>query len=181
MNQEQLQESLEIPKGVTVTFKDYTLFVKGSKGELSRKLDTPKIKVNITKEEVSFISDNASKREKRMMNTYLAHLKNMMRGVQEAHMYTLKICSGHFPMSVSYKNNILEVKNFLGEKIPRVMKVKPNVEVKVEADIIKVSSTSKELAGQAAASMEQLTRRPGFDKRVYQDGIYITEKDGKKV
>ena len=37
------------------------------------------------------------------------------------------------------------------------------------------------LAGQTAADIEQMTRRPSFYTRIFQDGIYITIKDGKEI
>ena len=53
--------------------------------------------------------------------------------------------------------------------------------MKINAPEIVVEGINKELTSQTAASIEQMTRRPGFDKRIFQDGIYITEKDGKKI
>ena len=53
--------------------------------------------------------------------------------------------------------------------------------VKVEAKDVIVESVDKELAGETAASIEELTKRPGFDKRIFQDGIYIYYKDGKGI
>jgi large subunit ribosomal protein L6 len=105
----------------------------------------------------------------------------MIKGVQEGFTYKLKICSGHFPMSVALKGNTFEIKNFIGEKVPRTLKIKQGADVKIEGDQITVHATDKELAGTTAGAIEKLTRRPGFDKRIFQDGIYITEKDGKKL
>ena len=84
-------------------------------------------------------------------------------------------------MNVSIKDKTFEIKNFIGEKVPRVLKIKDTVDVKLEGDMVIVESISKECAGQMAASIEQLTRRPGFDTRVFQDGIFITYKDGKII
>ena len=52
---------------------------------------------------------------------------------------------------------------------------------KVEGEIVTVNHCDIEVAGQTAADIEQLTRRPGFDPRIFQDGIYITKKDGKNI
>ena len=50
----------------------------------------------------------------------------------------------------------------------------------MEGNLIYVESCDKELAGQVAADIEQTTRRPGFDRRIFQDGIYIIEKAVQK-
>ena len=116
-----------------------------------------------------------------MVDIVKAHIKNMIKGVSEGFVYTLKICSSHFPMSVSVSGNKLEVKNYLGEKVPRVLNLVENVKVTINGEEVVVESSDKELAGQTAANIELLTRRSGFDRRVFQDGIYITEKAGKIV
>mgnify|MGYP001570040019 FL=1 len=84
-------------------------------------------------------------------------------------------------MNVSTDGNKLSVKNFLGEKVPRVLELKEGATVKVESPLIYVISSNKEIAGQVSADIEQLTRRPGFDTRIFQDGIYIINKDGKEL
>ena len=61
------------------------------------------------------------------------------------------------------------------------MDIRQDVTVKVEGQDVVVESNDKEAAGQVASRLERLTRRPGFDKRIFMDGIYITEKDGKPV
>jgi len=54
----------------------------------------------------------------------------MIRGVTEGYTYKLKICSGHFPMNVSLKGDVLEIKNFIGESVPRKLKIKEGSEEK---------------------------------------------------
>jgi len=55
------------------------------------------------------------------------------------------------------------------------------VKVSVDGHFVIVEGVNKEKTGQTAALIEKLTRRAAFDKRVFQDGIYIIEKDGKPV
>ncbi len=181
MKTQTLTEKMKIPEGCSVEFNNYTIKVKGSEGEITRKITTPRIIFGVENGSISFTAKKPSKREKMLIHTYKAHLENMFKGVTQGHTYRLKICSGHFPMSVAIKNNVLEVKNFLGEKVPRTLKLKPGADVKIEGDIIVISSTEKEIAGQIASEMEKLTKRANFDKRIFQDGIYIIEKDGKKM
>ena len=116
-----------------------------------------------------------------MIGTFKAHLKNMIKGATEGHIYQMKICSSHFPMNVELKNNELSIKNLLGETIPRIIKIEEGVDVKIEENIITRESSDKELAGQTAASIELKCKIPGKDKRIFQDGIYIISKSGKMI
>ena len=63
----------------------------------------------------------------------------------------------------------------------KILKFDETVKISVNGEEILVESNNKELAGQTAANIELLTRRTGFDRRVFQDGIYITEKAGKII
>ena len=51
----------------------------------------------------------------------------------------------------------------------------------MDGENITVESADKELAGQTAADIETLTKRPGFDKRIFQDGIWMVSKGGKEL
>lgn len=181
MNIKNYTEDVEMPEGVTVTREGKEITFKGPKGEATRTLFTPAIDLKVADNKVTLSVDKMTKREKALVGTYRAHVKNLIRGVTEGHVYKLKICSGHFPMNVSYNNNVLSIKNFIGEKIPREYTVRKEVTLKLEGDIIVIESANKELAGNAAGAIEKLTRRPSFDKRIFQDGIYIIEKDGKAI
>lgn len=179
MNTEKLLAEANIPEGVTVSVERYTATVKGEKGELTRRFPSKKISMAVKEGKLVFTAEKATLNEKKLINTFRAHAANMIRGVQKGHTYKLKICSGHFPMNVSIKDNQFEVKNFIGESVPRRMPLKAGVDVKVDGDQITVTGIDKELVAQLAARIETLTRRPGFDSRIFQDGIYLTEKDGK--
>ncbi len=176
-----VETTIEIPEGVQVEKEGFLIKVTGPKGELTRRITDKSTIVNITAENVEIKFKKPKKTRKKNMNTLSAHIRNMIKGVNDGYTYKLKICSGHFPMTVSLKGDVFEVKNFIGESVPRRLKLKQGVEVKISGEIIEVTSTDKELAGQTSASIETMMKRPGFDKRIFQDGIYITEKDGKAV
>jgi len=175
------KEELKMPEGVTVQLDNETLNIRGEKGEVTRTLKDPRIKMNVIDGKVILEVKRLTKREKTMVGTYKAHIKNMIKGVSEGHVYRMKICSGHFPMNVNIKDGVLEVKNFLGEKVARSLPIADSVDVKIEGTEIVITGTDKEKCGRWAASIEKLTYRPGYDKRVFQDGIYIINKDGKEI
>jgi len=156
-----------------------SLTLKGPEGEVKRELMDKSIKIEYKDGSITLKAPKFSKMNKKRIKSHAAHIRNMARGCMEAYKYTLKICSGHFPMNVSVSNEQFIVKNFLGEKVPRTLKLKAGASVKVEGNLVVVESTSKETAGQVSADIEQLTRRTGYDGRIFQDGIWIIEKDGK--
>jgi len=157
------------------------LTLKGPKGETNRKFDDKIIKIEHKDGSIILKAPKFSKMNKKRIKSYAAHIRNMARGCMEPYKYTLKICSGHFPMNVSVSNVQFTVKNFLGEKVPRTLKLKAGARVKVEGNLVVVESSSKEIAGQVSADIEQLTRRTGYDGRIFQDGIWIVTKDDKDI
>ncbi len=176
-----IDDILEIPEGVDVKLNDDIFEVSGQKGTLKRMIKNPKITFDIKENQIILSAKKSTKMGKKAINTYKAHLKNLFTGAKEGYIYKLKICASHFPMNVSVENNTLIIKNFIGEKTPRRLKLKEGVSVKVDGSEILVEGVDKELVGQTAADIENLTKRPGFDKRVFQDGIYIIEKAGKII
>jgi len=176
-----MKTEIELVDGVEASIDKYTLTVKGPKGEVVKELASKKVSVEVVDKKIVLTSVSSSKRDKKMINTFTAHINNMVIGAKDGYTYKLKICSGHFPMNVTLSGDTLSVKNLFGEKTPRLLKFKPGSKIKVDGDIITVESPNKEFAGQAAADIEQLTKRSGFDRRIFQDGIYITEKAGKEL
>ncbi len=154
---------------------------KGSNGEVHRKVDNPLIKVTIQDGRVILSSKKSSKNEKKMIGTFASHLKNCVKGVTEGFIYKLKICSGHFPITVAVKGREFSVKNFLGESYPRTLTLKEGVEVKINGAEITVQGADLDLVSQTAASFEKLCRITNRDLRIFQDGIYIVEKDGVPI
>lgn len=176
-----IHDETEVPSGITASYVDGRLTVKGPKGEVVRRLQDPKISFKVSGNKIVISCEKATKREKRMANTFNAHLENMIAGVQTPYKYVLKVCSGHFPMNVSISGEQFIVKNFLGEKSPRTLKLKKGVTVKVEGDKIAVESCDKDMAGQMASDIELLTAKRNRDLRVFQDGIYMIEKANESL
>ena len=172
---------IKVPEGLSINVDKGVLTLKSRKGEVKKAFTDKKITIESKNDSIILKAGKFSKVKKKIIKSYAAHIKNMLKGSLEGHKYMLKICSGHFPMNVSVNKSELTVKNFLGEKVPRILKLKEGATVKVEGDKIVVESASKETAGQISADIEQLTRRTGYDLRIFQDGIYIIDKDGKEI
>jgi large subunit ribosomal protein L6 len=176
-----LLEELEIPEGVEVQVVGSKFTVKKGNNVLERDFLIKGIRFEVKGNKIMFSAPRSTKQERKQQGSVSAHLKNMMSGASQNHVYKLKICSGHFPMNVSVTKEEFVIKNFLGESVPRVLKLKQGASVKVDGNDVVVESTSKELAGQTAASIEKLTRIRNRDLTRFQDGIYIIEKNGKPI
>jgi large subunit ribosomal protein L6 len=175
-----IEQTITVPEGCQAQIEEKLLTVTGPKGSIKRKINGG-LKISLSNNQVILLAKKVTKREKKLIFTQSAHIKNMIRGVTEGFVYKLKICSGHFPMNVSVKGDSFEVKNFIGETVPRTLMIKEGATVKINGDIIEVEGSDKEVVAQQAASIEQLTRRPGYDKRRFQDGIYIIDKSGRPI
>ncbi len=178
---EKIEEEIEIPADVEATLNSF-LHIKGPKGELNRRF-SPIIKIEVKDKKIIVSALQARKKEKKLLYTTKGHIKNMIQGVKECFVYTLQICSVHFPIAVSVdkEKNLMIIKNFLGETKERTAKILPGVSVRIEKDIVTVESCDKEKAGQTAANIETATKIKAKDRRVYQDGIFIISKAGKEI
>ncbi|MFH1592543.1 MAG: 50S ribosomal protein L6 [Candidatus Woesearchaeota archaeon] len=171
-----LERKIEIPEGVEVNLEGGQLVVSGLKGRNSRLLKYPGISIDKKNNQVVVSAKKVSRSEKRLIGTYTAHVRNMIYGVKDGYTYKLKICSGHFPMKVAVEGDKVVINNFLGEKIPRTAKVLDDVKVEISGDEVTVEGVDLEKVGQTAANIERSTRITNRDRRVFQDGCYITSK-----
>ena len=109
MKIERLEEHVTLPEGVSASYDapSRMLTVKGAKGELQRKLYHPRITFTTEAGKITLLSLKATIREKKQLFTFKSHITNMAKGVTEGFVNKLKICSGHFPMSVTMKGQKL--------------------------------------------------------------------------
>jgi len=171
-----VNEEIQLMDGVNVEISNSVVKVEGSQGKLEKRFAFPNIELKKQDKKIQLVSKNASKREKRMINTFKAHIKNMIKGTLEGFEYKLKICSSHFPMNVTVDKNYVTIKNFLGEKVPRKARILENVNVKVEGSDVIITGIELEKVSQTAANIESACRVTNRDRRIFQDGIYIYEK-----
>jgi large subunit ribosomal protein L6 len=173
-----MKEEVKIPAGVQVTIEGKTVHVKGPKGSMSRLLSHPLIELSV-KDNVVSISCRQStvrRKEKALLGTFKAHLKNMIKGVTQGYECSMKTVFSHFPIKNSVEGNHLLIQNFLGERSPRRAEILENVKVEVKDESITLSGIDKEKIGQTAANIERATKVKNRDIRVFQDGIYIIKK-----
>jgi large subunit ribosomal protein L6 len=166
----------KIPAGVTITRNGDFVTVKGSKGELTRAMYHPAISITIADGSVKLVSTSERRSVYALLGTYKAHLGVMSKGVTEGYEYHMKIVYNHFPIQAKIAGERVEIANFLGEKQARYAKIVEGVKVKVQGDELILTGTNRESIGNTAANVEQACKVRDRDPRVFQDGIYITNR-----
>lgn len=173
----EMKEEMKIPDGVKVTLKGKTVTVQGPKGTMSKTLAHPKIDLAVNGDTVQIsCSQSPHKKEKALLGTFKAHIRNMVKGVTEGYECSMKTVFSHFPIKSSVEGSHLLIQNFLGERYPRKAEILSTVKVEVKGESITVTGIDKEKVGQTAANIERATKVKNRDIRVFQDGIYIVKR-----
>jgi len=172
---------INIPDEIDSIIENNIVTLKGKNNTLSREFKYYKIKIKKGDNKVVLTSDKHNKTQRAILGTIRGHIQNMIHGISNGITYKLKIVYAHFPINVKVQGNELVISNFLGEKYPRKAKILDNVKIEVIGQDILVTGIDREKVSQTAANIEQTTRIKDRDPRVFQDGIYIVEKDGKPI
>ena len=173
----EMKEEMKIPDGVQITLKGKIVTVQGPKGTLSKTLAHPKIDLAVNGSTVQISCSQAPhKKEKALLGTFKAHIRNMIKGVTEGYECTMKTVFSHFPIKSSVEGSHLLIQNFLGERYARKADILETVKVEVKGESITITGIDKEKVGQTAANIERATKVKNRDIRVFQDGIYIVKR-----
>jgi len=176
MTGEKVEARVPVPEGYSVAMEGNSVSIKANGKEAVRRFKSRVISLRQEGKEIVVEGRPASRKVYAVMNTVAGHLKNMINGLKAEYVYRMVVVYSHFPMNVAVKGNIVEINNFVGEKKARSARIVPGATVSAKGKEIMVKSHNKEAAGQTAANIERATRVKGKDKRIYQDGIFITEK-----
>lgn len=175
-----MEDIFEIPNGVDMDVNEHSITVKGKKGQISRDFDDPRFNSLIQMQKDGnklVIKASAEKRQvKAMVRTMMAHIRNMARGVTHGYKYDMKIVTTHFPITVAQQGNILQIKNFFGEKNMRLAEIVGDTKVKIEKEGLEITGINLEEVSQTAANVELACKLRGRDRRIFQDGIYMHGK-----
>jgi large subunit ribosomal protein L6 len=172
------ERNLPVPEGVQLSVEGRRIKVTGPKGTLEEDFAHLPVQFALKDQTLRIYAPWPRKREVALVGTALAHVRNMIRGVTSGYTYKLKIVYAHFPVTVKVneKEKRLTIDNFTGEKTPRVVKIIGSAKVKVASDEIHVQGISLSDVSQTAANIQDGTRIPDKDQRVFLDGIYVFEK-----
>ena len=174
-------KEIDIPEGINCGYSDYFLTCEKDSASTKRRIVIPEVEIQIKNNKLRFECKKGNKSTYKTIMSFAAHIENMFSGLQKNFVYRLEACNVHFPMVLKVEGDKVSIGNFLGEKTSRYAKILPNVEVKISGQQITISSSNKEAAGQTAANLEKSTKIKGRDRRIYQDGIFITGKPRREL
>lgn len=178
MKMAELKKEIKLPENVTATIENSEITIKGEKGELKRVFSHPQIKIEISNNKIIIHGKNVRKKQKALIGTIVAHVKNMIKGVTEEFEYKMKTVFSHFPIKTSVEEDMFVIQNFLGERSPRKAKILEGVQVETKGEDVTVKGIDKEKVGQTVANIERATAVKRRDIRVYQDGVYRISRGG---
>ncbi len=169
---------VELPKGVTFTVHGRRLVAKGPLGTIERPFPSDVLALKVSGGKLTLTLGLAPGRRasQALLGTWAAHVRNLARGLTVGVEAKMKVVAAHFPMKVAVKGEELVIENFLGEKYPRTSHLVRGTKAQVEGEFVILSGTDVEQVGQSAANIERTTRIRDYDPRVFQDGIYLTER-----
>jgi large subunit ribosomal protein L6 len=168
--------AIEIPDEVSAEVSNLDLTVEGPNGSVTRTLWYPSVSVSVEDGEIVVSADEDDAKTNATVGTFESHVSNMIHGVTEGWEYEMEVYYAHFPMQVNVEGDEVVIENFLGERSQRRTPLRGDTEVQVDGEVVTLTGPSKEDVGQTAADIEQLTRVTDKDNRVFQDGVYITQK-----
>lgn len=180
----QTDQVLDIPEGVTVAIKARNITVTGPRGTLTKDLKHIDVTfAKISNRAIKITVHNGDRKHVAALRTVKSLIANLITGVTKGYKYKLRYVYAHFPINVNIiekdGQKFIEIRNFLGEKRVRHVKVFDGVTVEQSAnqkDELVISGNSLESVSQNAADVQQICRVRNKDIRKFLDGIYVSER-----
>eukprot|EP00331_Platyophrya_macrostoma_P030315 CAMPEP_0176445176 /NCGR_PEP_ID=MMETSP0127-20121128/23526_1 /TAXON_ID=938130 /ORGANISM="Platyophrya macrostoma, Strain WH" /LENGTH=186 /DNA_ID=CAMNT_0017830873 /DNA_START=45 /DNA_END=601 /DNA_ORIENTATION=+ len=175
--------TLDVPADVDLSVKNRVVTVKGKRGTLTKNLRHLQLDMTYNKKTRSFTAVRwfGTKLDIAPINTAISHVRNMITGVTKGFRFKLRFAYAHFPINVSVEKQVVEIRNFLGEKrvrrqlIPEGIKVTRTDAAKTKDELV-LEGNDLEAVSREAAVMHQLCAVKNKDIRKFLDGIYVQTK-----
>lgn len=171
------KKNIVIPAGTTVSVADNTLTVKGKGGELTRTL-RPIVEITVNGTEATVAPKAQTRLALALWGTYSAHLRNMIKGVNEPFVKKLVLEGVGYKVAVQGNKVVLNV----GFSHPVELEIPQGVSVAIEKNEISVSGIDKEVVGQFAAEIREVKKpEPYKGKGIRYQNEVVRRKQGKKA
>jgi len=171
------QRSIKIPEGVEVDVKGGVVTVKGSLGTVSRDFGHTAVSIRKANDEISIAIGGTGRKAESILGTITKHVENMILGTTKGFQCKMKVVYSHFPVTLKVDGGKILIRNFIGERAPREVKVEgKDTKVTIDGEDVSLKGVDVEKIMQTAANLENATRIIAKDQRVFLDGVYIVEK-----
>lgn len=173
---------VQVPEGIECSVKSRVVTVKGKRGTLTKSFKHLAVDISMTDKNTLRVEKWFGKRkELAAVRTVCSHITNLFKGVTYGYKYKMRAVYAHFPINCSITENgtLVEVRNFLGEKYIRRVRMAEGVKCensKDQKDELIISGNSIEDVSQSAALIQQSTTVKNKDIRKFLDGLYVSEK-----
>ena len=171
-----LDSEVELPDGVSASFKDGRVTVSGPLGKVTQDFSKIPVDLEIKGGVVKIVTHGARRKNRSIINTARSLITNGVHGVTKGYQYKLKVIYAHFPVTVKVQGKKVVVENFYGERSPRVAEIIGDTKAEVQGEDIILNGVSIQDVGQTAANLEQATTVRRKDQRVFLDGVYVYER-----
>jgi len=171
------QRSIKIPEGVEVDVEGGVVTVKGSLGTVSRDFGHTAVSIRKGNNEISIAIEGTGKKAESILGTITKHVGNMLLGTTKGFQCKMMIVYSHFPVTLKVDGDKILIRNFIGERAPREVKVEgKDTKVTIDGENVSLKGVDIEKIMQTAANLENATRIIAKDQRVFLDGVYVVEK-----
>jgi len=176
-------KTVTIPDGVTIAIKTRHVTIKGPRGELKEDLTHLPIDLQLSEDGKTVTVERwfTTGKQAASIRSACTHIDNMIIGVTKGFKYKMRFVYAHFPINVSIvnKDTRVEIRNFLGEKVIRVVEAMEGVTVKRSSDVkdeITLEGNSIKNVSRTCALIQQICAVKRKDIRKFLDGIYVSHK-----
>ena len=153
------------------------LSVKGPKATLTKRVH-PSVSITIEGKEARVAAKDRSRLAKALTGTYVAHLKNMVKGVETP--YSKKLVLEGVGYRFELKGKQLSM--LVGFSHPVALDIPEGIAATLEKNVLTLESADKEALGQFAANVRRVKPpEPYLGKGVRYDNEFVLRKQGKKA
>ena len=175
MSTKQIKKStteIQIPKDVKVNLKGSVLQVQGPLGKVYKNFKKIPVIIEINNNKILLKKTGERKKYLAILNTARSLIQTLCLGVVDGFTIKMKIVYSHFPITVNIEGKKVLIKNFQGERAPRISMIRGNTTVVAKGDDVIITGPVLTDVSQTAANIQLKSKVKNKDHRVFLDGIY---------
>eukprot|EP00162_Nutomonas_longa_P002782 comp13435_c0_seq1/m.18572 comp13435_c0_seq1/g.18572 ORF comp13435_c0_seq1/g.18572 comp13435_c0_seq1/m.18572 type:complete len:190 (+) comp13435_c0_seq1:1-570(+) len=177
-------EHIKIPSDIKIKVESRVVTVTGPRGTLTRDFRHVPCQLTLFHKNKNVLircdMHHVNRTQMAAIPSVLAHIKNMITGVTKGFLYKMRFVYAHFPINANITDGgkEVEIRNFLGEKIVRKVKMLPGVTI-ARSDVkdeLVLSGIDVEAVSHCAANIHTISLVRDKDIRKFLDGVYISSR-----